>query len=161
MRFTLTTSLVALAVLTAAAPQPAGEKIGLAIPISRRSGLLNAREVNIEALNSHVVSIRAYVAFFHCLTPTQTPTYSKVLRGLKRFEENTGFPPRADSKGIQRRATGADALTSSGDNQFWYGQISVGTPPNTYTGKLSCTFNNLTAHFFWQWTSTRVRGTFP
>jgi len=160
MRFTLATSIVALAVLTAAAPQPAGEKIGVAIPISKRSGLVNGGSVNTEALNSHVASTQAYVAFFHCLTSTQTTTYSKVLRGLKRFEKNTGIPYRATSKGIQRRATGADALTND-DNKLWYGAISVGTPAKTFTGKLSWTFNDRTTHSFWQWTSTQVRGTFP
>lgn len=60
MRFTLATSVVALAVLAAAAPQPAGKRIGLPIPITKRSGLLDAdKSVNVDALKSHVASVKA------------------------------------------------------------------------------------------------------
>ena len=62
MRFTLTTSIVALAVLAAAAPQPAGKGTGVAIPITKRSNLVNPdKSVNFDALNSHVTSVNAYV----------------------------------------------------------------------------------------------------
>lgn len=65
MRFTLATSLVALAVLVAAAPQPVGQKSGLAIPIMKRSGLANAdKSVNTSALQSHMEAARAYVGLF-------------------------------------------------------------------------------------------------
>lgn len=62
MHFTLATSIVALAILAAAAPRPAGQRIGTAIPIAKRSRLVNAdNSVNIDALKSHVASVKAYV----------------------------------------------------------------------------------------------------
>ncbi|KAH0838835.1 Asp-domain-containing protein [Lanmaoa asiatica] len=125
MRFTVATSIVALAVLTAAAPQPVEQKIGAAIPIAKRSavGFVNADEsVDIEALNSHVASVKA-----------------KILRGLENFEKNTGASHPAALKGSQRRATGVVPLTADGV-QLWYGSISVGTPPKDFTGP-KCTTN--------------------
>ncbi|KAF8553161.1 acid protease [Imleria badia] len=116
MRFTLATSIVTLAVLAAATPQPVGRNVGLTIPITKRSGLTRAdKSVDIEALKSHAASTKA-----------------KVLRGLNNFQRNTGAPHPDASKGTQKRATGSDALTDDSD-QLWYGNVDVGTPPVTFT----------------------------
>ena len=62
MRFALATYIIALAVLATAVPQPAGQGIRKAIPISKRSRLVNAdKSVNFDALNSHLKSLAAYV----------------------------------------------------------------------------------------------------
>ncbi|KAH0838840.1 acid protease [Lanmaoa asiatica] len=115
MRITLATFIAALAALAAAVPQPVGQP-GMAIPISKRSGFVNAdKSVDVEALNSHVASITA-----------------KILRGFENFEKNTGAPHPAALKGSQRRATGVVPLTADGI-QLWYGSISVGSPANTFT----------------------------
>ncbi|KAI9459522.1 acid protease [Boletus coccyginus] len=116
MRFTLVTSIVALAVLTAAAPQPARQRIGIPIPITKRSGLLNTGEgVNIGALNSHVASVKA-----------------KIIRGFTRFMQNTGSAHPAALGGTQKRGAG-DPLTSNATSGLWYGTISVGTPAQSFT----------------------------
>ena len=149
MRFTLIPSVVALAVLTAAAPRPA-HNIGMAIPITKRSGSTNGdKSVDIEAVKSHAASIKAYVTCFSCCISTQAFLNSKILRGLNNFEKNTGAPHPAASalKGSQRRATGADPLTDYKE-QLWYGTISVGTPANTFTGKFSCTVTEFKTHSF-------------
>ena len=80
MRFTLATSTVALAVLTAAAPQ-LGQDIGVAIPIAKRSGLTNTdKSVSTEALKYHVASTKAYVIFFLCFPSTQSLKHSYVVK---------------------------------------------------------------------------------
>lgn len=146
MRFTLATSIVALAVLTAAVPKRAGSKNGVAIAITKRSELTNVDKiVNVRALNSHVASMQAYVVFFLRFGLTLTSICSKVLRGLNNFQRNTGGSHPAASKRIQRRATGADALTND-NNQLWYGSISVGTPPKDFTGELFCAVSERTTH---------------
>ncbi|KAH0838841.1 Asp-domain-containing protein [Lanmaoa asiatica] len=115
MRFTLATSIVGLAVLATAAPQPIGQRIGTAIPITKRSGLVNAdKSVNFDALNSHIASVRA-----------------KILRGFANFEKNTLSMHPAAMNGSQKRGAG-DALTDD-SSQLWYGTISVGTPAQYFT----------------------------
>lgn len=80
MRFTLATFIVALAVLTVATPQPVGQSVGMAIPITKRLGLTNAdKSVNIEALKSHVASTNAYVVFFACSASIQI---SRIARSF-------------------------------------------------------------------------------
>ena len=155
MRFTLATTIIALAVLTKASPHPVE---GVAIPISKRSGLTNTdKTVNIEALDFHVASTRAYVSFFLYLTSTQTLLRSKVLRGLSNFHKNTGVPHPSVSKGAQKRASAAEQLTDD-NSQLWFGSITAGSPPNTFTGELSCTVAERVTHSVSQWTLTQVRG---
>ncbi|KAF9221231.1 acid protease [Gyrodon lividus] len=116
MRLTLATVITALPFLVAAAPQPAKQRIGTAIPVSKRSGLVNAdKSVNIDALKSHVAS-----------------TQAKIRGGLVNFEKNTGASHPSSVKGARKRGSGGDALTNN-NNTLWYGTISVGTPPNTFT----------------------------
>ena len=149
MRFTVATSIVALAVLTAAAPQ-LGQNIGVAIPIAKHSGLTNAdKSVSTETLKYHVASTKAYVVFSLCFPSTQAFIRSKVTRGFRNYQQNTGAPHPAALNGtqIQSCKTGADILTDD-NSLLWYGDISVGTPANTFTGKLFCIFNEYTTHSF-------------
>ncbi|KAF9225055.1 acid protease [Gyrodon lividus] len=113
MRFTLTTAIVALHFLIAAAPQPAKQG-GTAIPLSKRSSLVNAdKSVNSEALKSHVASTRA-----------------KILRGFDNFEKNTGASHPSVGKATRKHAATGNKLIM--DNGIWSGAIEVGTPPDTY-----------------------------
>ncbi|KAF8553168.1 acid protease [Imleria badia] len=115
MRFTLATSIVALAILAAAAPRPAGQKIGIAIPITKRSSLVNDdKSINADALKSHVASIKA-----------------KIRHGFTNFEQNTGTRHPSAVKGDGKRGAG-DALTDD-NSELWYGTISVGTPAESFT----------------------------
>ncbi|KAF9221253.1 Asp-domain-containing protein [Gyrodon lividus] len=116
MHFTFAAVIVALPFVVAAAPQPAKQRIGTAIPISKRSGLINAdKSVNFDALKSHVASTKA-----------------KILRGLDNFEKNTGASHPSFVKSAGKRTFGGDDLTDF-NSELWYGTISAGTPPNIYT----------------------------
>ncbi|KAH7912656.1 aspartic peptidase domain-containing protein [Hygrophoropsis aurantiaca] len=116
MRFTLATVIAALPFLVAGAPTKS-LKTGFKIPLSKRSSLTNPDgTVNLEALRAHSDYAKA-----------------KILNGFDRYEQNIGLPhPSAPRKDVQRRATGSNSLTND-DFQLWYGEISVGTPAQTYT----------------------------
>ncbi|KAG9310420.1 aspartic peptidase domain-containing protein [Chiua virens] len=117
MHFTLSRALVNLAILAAAAAaSPAGQTNSIAIPISKRSGLLNAdKSVNFDALNSHVSSVKA-----------------KILRGLENFERNTGTIHPSALEGRRKHGAGVP-LTDINHEEGWYGTIEVGTPPKRFT----------------------------
>ncbi|KIJ14858.1 hypothetical protein PAXINDRAFT_180872 [Paxillus involutus ATCC 200175] len=116
MRFTLATAIVGLPFFVAAAPQSVKQRIGTAIPISKRSGLTNPdNSVNLDALKSHVASTKA-----------------KITRGFDNFEKNTGSSHPSVVNGARKRGSGGDALTDA-SNELWYGTISVGTPAHRYT----------------------------
>ncbi|KIK65519.1 hypothetical protein GYMLUDRAFT_94161 [Collybiopsis luxurians FD-317 M1] len=62
-------------------------------------------------------------------------TKSKLARGFSAFQRDTGSSHPSDTKNLanlSKRATGADALTDDGGS-LWQGDISVGTPPVTFT----------------------------
>ncbi|KAH7912653.1 aspartic peptidase domain-containing protein [Hygrophoropsis aurantiaca] len=115
MRHSISLSLALLPLLVAAAPHayPDTQKI----PIAKRSTLKNLDgSLNIPALLAHA-----------------TYTQGKFQTGFSRFERNTGSPhPLAAKYQVQKRATAADPLVND-DNELWYGDISVGTPPRRYT----------------------------
>ncbi|KAF8550135.1 acid protease [Imleria badia] len=120
MWFTLATAVVALAVSAAAAPQTIGRRNSRAIPITKRSGLVNAdKSVNFDALHSHLASVKA-----------------KIHRGLSNFEQNTGSTHPAAFNVSQKRGAG-DSLTHYGGPgsgfSVWCGIISAGTPATTFT----------------------------
>ncbi|KAF8841399.1 acid protease [Paxillus ammoniavirescens] len=116
MRFTLATAIVGLPFFVAAAPQPVKQRIGTAIPISKRSGLTNPdNSVNLEALKFHVASTKA-----------------KITRGFDNFEKNTGSSHPSVVNGSRKRGSDGDALTDA-NSELWYGTISVGTPAHGYT----------------------------
>lgn len=160
---TLTTSIVALAGLAAAAPRPAlVQNAGVAIPITKRSRLVHCdHRVDVEALKSHVAFSKAYVisSFASCQL-RQSYMHSKILRGFDNFQKNTGALHPAALKGTQKRSTGADALIAD-NNELWFGTISVGVPANTFTGKLACIVTECPVKSFSQSTLTRARGIFP
>ncbi|KAF9223025.1 acid protease [Gyrodon lividus] len=113
MRFTLTTVIVAQPFLIAAAAQPANQG-GTAIPLFKRSSLVNAdKSVNSEALKSHVAS-----------------TTAKIIRGHDNFDKNTGALHPSFAKGARKRAASGNNLIP--DKNVWSGAIEVGTPPDTY-----------------------------
>ena len=58
-----------------------------------------------------------------------------MQRGFEAFERNTGsaHPSAFQLKRENKRGEG-DPLTDD-SAQFWYGNITVGTPAVTYTGK--------------------------
>ncbi|KAF9220295.1 acid protease [Gyrodon lividus] len=113
MHFALAAVIAALPLFIPAAPQPAKQG-GTAIPLSKRSSLLNAdKSVNIEALKSHVASTKA-----------------KIFRGFDNFEKNTGTLHPSAMSGPRKRATGGVPLDNySGD---WFGSIEIGTPPQLF-----------------------------
>ncbi|KAF9226171.1 Asp-domain-containing protein [Gyrodon lividus] len=115
MHFTLVTTLTALPFFVAASPQRVNQGArGTAIPLSKRSSLVNAdKSVNLEALKSHVASTKA-----------------KILRGFDNFEKNTGAPHPFAVK----RATGGLPLDAFEFGTAWSGTISIGTPPSFHTG---------------------------
>ncbi|KAF9218929.1 acid protease [Gyrodon lividus] len=116
MRFALAMVITALPFFVAAAPQPAKQR-GTAIPLSKRSSLVNAdKGINFEALNSHIAS-----------------TTVKILRGFDNFEKNTGALHPSAVKGAWKRHSGGLPLDPLSDRyNRWFGTISVGTPPRSF-----------------------------
>ncbi|KAF9218733.1 acid protease [Gyrodon lividus] len=140
MRFTFALAITALPLFVTAIPQRVKQG-GTAIPLSKRSSPVNSdKSFNLEAFKSHVASTRA-----------------KILRGFDSFEKNTGASHPSAVKRAQKRASGgfnashpsavkrAQKRASGGlfldpfdidqnsDIDIWFGTISIGTPPLTYT----------------------------
>ena len=138
MRFTLATFVVAQIVLAAAARQPPVRRIGTAIPVTKRSRLVNTDQiVNFDALNSHVIAVKAYVLctvhrIHSCIV------FSKISRGFTYFKRNTGLMHPAALNGTRKWCSGTP-LTDD-NNLLWYGNISIGTPPQSFTGRLTLHF---------------------
>ncbi|KAG6373228.1 hypothetical protein JVT61DRAFT_6854 [Boletus reticuloceps] len=87
----------------AAAPQPAGQRIAIAIPLTKRSSkLVNADgTVNIDALREHLATVEA-----------------KIRLGFTNYEKNTGRKHPSDVRGVERRGAG-DHLTWTDDQSHW------------------------------------------
>jgi hypothetical protein len=61
-------------------------------------------------------------------------TNRKFQDGFATYERNTGNPhPLSGSIPLSRRASASEPLTSQNLN-LWYGSISVGTPPKSFSG---------------------------
>lgn len=67
--------------------------------------------------------------------------HSKILHTLSMFEGNTGAPhPSAKSRTFPEMSSnvsvssGTVALQND-NNELWKGDISIGTPPKTFTSK--------------------------
>ncbi|KAG6918902.1 hypothetical protein DXG01_010557 [Tephrocybe rancida] len=58
---------------------------------------------------------------------------NKVQRGFAAYEKNTGSMHPSSRKSLSKRQTTSIELTSD-DNTLWYGEISVGTPEQKFTG---------------------------
>ncbi|KAF9226025.1 Asp-domain-containing protein [Gyrodon lividus] len=116
MQFTLAMAATVLPYFVAAIPQRVKQGArGTAIPLSKRSSLVNAnKSANLEALNSHAAS-----------------TTAKILRGFDNFQKNTGtstsHPPAV------KRAFGELPLDPLAVSALWFGTVSIGTPPSFYT----------------------------
>ncbi|KAF8139609.1 hypothetical protein EV363DRAFT_1392561 [Boletus edulis] len=83
----------------AAAPQPAEQKIGIAIPLTKRSGLVNADgTANKDALEAEVEALKA------------------IRQVFDNYEKNTGRKHPSDMRGVERRGAG-DPLTWTDEGQ--------------------------------------------
>ncbi|KAH7925767.1 acid protease [Leucogyrophana mollusca] len=108
MRFSLYSFVAVLPVLATALPHP---RTPTSVALRKRSGLRNADgSVNFDSVRAHMTS-----------------TERKFQRGSSAYAKNTGrsAPPT-------KRTNGSDPLTD-GSDLLWFGEISVGTPPSTYT----------------------------
>ncbi|KZT25187.1 acid protease [Neolentinus lepideus HHB14362 ss-1] len=110
--------LCALPFITYSSPLPSENMTssGTKIHIYKRSTGTNADGVaNMDALKAQL-----------------SASIFKFQRGIDAYVRNTGRAHPLASNSFEKRATVSDALTDA-DNNLWYGQISVGTPPQTYT----------------------------
>jgi hypothetical protein len=66
---------------------------------------------------------------------TNYSPYRKIARGMGAYQRNTGRQhPLAG--GIETSNMQAGSVSLIDDNNFlWYGTISIGTPPENFTGK--------------------------
>jgi len=91
------------------------------IPLTKRSPRSKLdNSVDFDALDFHVESVNA-----------------KTLRGLENYERNTGVSHSLAVEGteflnLKNRAVGAATLTGH-ENYVWYGTITIGTPPQSFT----------------------------
>jgi len=109
------------------------------IPLSKRADILAATKQN--GVLSTIASIKRQMAL----------TKSKIDAGLHAIEKNTGtvhpavsgfkgsFDAKTDNPALEKitsvsskRATAAEPLTDAEDS-LWFGTITVGTPPQTFT----------------------------
>ncbi|KAF5388267.1 hypothetical protein D9615_000170 [Tricholomella constricta] len=58
--------------------------------------------------------------------------YRKLQRGFRAFKRNTGLVHPSNNRQLIKRAEGAVPLNTD-QGTLWYGEISVGTPPETFT----------------------------
>ncbi|TFK51942.1 Asp-domain-containing protein [Heliocybe sulcata] len=105
--------LLPLLVAACPAPSPATH-----IPLQKRSTIMNSDgTVNADAL-------RRQLAY----------STAKTQRGFMAYQKNTGMkhPLDAGNNGLSKRKSSSVDLTDD-SQELWYGQISIGTPPKTYT----------------------------
>ena len=57
--------------------------------------------------------------------------FRKINQGFQAYQLNTGI--RHPSDRLEKRSIGSEPLTHNGP--YWYGSISVGTPPKAFTGE--------------------------
>ncbi|KAH8986114.1 acid protease [Lactarius akahatsu] len=110
--------IAALPFLVSASPFEELSCDGVSIPIAKRSGFRNPDGV------VDVTKLQAGL---------RQTLFRKLLRGFEAFERNTGaaHPSASQLKRSTKRGKG-DRLIDDGD-ELWYGSITVGTPPVTYT----------------------------
>ncbi|KAI9444478.1 acid protease [Lactarius indigo] len=109
--------LAALPFLVAAASFEERSRVGVSIPIAKRSGFRNV---------DGVVDISK-------LQASGQRTVAKIQHGFEAFERNTGaaHPSASQLKSSIKRGKG-DPLTDD-SAELWYGSITVGSPAVTYT----------------------------
>ncbi|KAH9166029.1 acid protease [Lactarius sanguifluus] len=117
MYFSPALVIAALPFLVSATPFEEPSRGGVSIPIVKRSGFRNP---------DGVVDVTKLQAGLR-------RTVAKILRGFEAFERNTGaaHPSASQLKPSIKRSKG-DSLTYD-STELWYGSITVGTPPVTYT----------------------------
>ncbi|KAH9059067.1 acid protease [Lactarius vividus] len=117
MYFSPALILTALPFLVSAAPFEERSRVGISIPIAKRSRFRNPDGVvDVAKLQASGLS-----------------TAAKIQRGFEAFERNTGaaHPSASQLKRSTKRGKG-DPLTDD-SAELWYGSITVGTPAVTYT----------------------------
>ena len=137
--FAVTSRLVALATAT---PVPNCQAGGIAIPLTRHSSFLHSNgSIDLDAITSHGISVREYVEPLHPIVLLRLFIYRKILSGLDNYEMNTGtmhpLAVKRSESGLGKRERGRRLPLTSHQNEIWVGQISIGTPPRTLTGKFS------------------------
>ena len=73
---------------------------------------------------------------FYCTSDlTNSLPFRKIERGMAAYEKNTGklHPFFNGNRTSRKRSTGSVSLIDY-YSHYWYGTISIGTPPVDYTG---------------------------
>ncbi|KAI0294703.1 hypothetical protein B0F90DRAFT_1754762 [Multifurca ochricompacta] len=110
MYLSITFVIFALSFQVAASPFQASSLSAISIPIKKRSGLPNSHAVvNVTRLKS---GVRRTI---EKIQNGRTPSFASKL---SPFEKRGAGDPLVDYQA-----------------ELWYGPISVGTPPKTYTGR--------------------------
>lgn len=142
MYFSSAFVLTALPFLVGAVPTQNSARSVLSIPLSKRSTLPNNDGVvdvqNLQDSVHHAIAFVFSVLFFEKGGALTTCSLRKFEQGFDAFESNTGNPhPLAPTQGHsnKRRGGAAVSLTNYRHNEMWYGNISVGSPAATYTGR--------------------------
>ncbi|KAH7914900.1 acid protease [Hygrophoropsis aurantiaca] len=113
MHFSLLSFAAVLPVLVTALPHPRAPLPPTSISLNKRSGLQNADgSVNFDALLAHMTS-----------------TERKIQQGNANLARHTGSNA---SSPLTKRSNGSEALADSNE-LLWFGNVSVGTPPKTFT----------------------------
>jgi len=133
MHFSTATILAVLPLLVSAAPTT--QKPRVTVPLSRHTNVYRSDgSVDVKILKLQAAHSVSYVMFQSgpLITPSDS-SYSKILRGFKIYERNSGqrHPLSRGIKGF-KRSVAEDPLTDE-NSQLWIGTISVGTPPINYT----------------------------
>jgi hypothetical protein len=130
-----------------------------AVPLTKRNDLISVKKRNLGSFpgtatfNAEIAKTKRYImASFPSYQYDLHLLTSKLQAGLSAIHRNTGkvhpasqgfqgsFTPAHDVKplpalapGKQKRDDGAADLTDVSNN-LWYGSLSVGTPPQMFTG---------------------------
>ncbi|KAF8265089.1 acid protease [Lactarius quietus] len=117
MYFSPALILSTLPFLAAAAPFEESPRNGISIPIAKRSGIRNADG------GVHIAKHRAGIQ----------RTLAKMQRGFSAFRGRTGSAHPSASRLKRSTKRDSDVPLTNDNSQLWYGSITVGTPPQTFT----------------------------
>lgn len=116
-------------------------RAGVAIPITRHTQVRDPNGVvDLAKLRRSVRSADAW-AFCtisrHRITSNDRCVSRKLHHGYRAYEQNTGARhPSLPKVELLKRNNGSEPLVDY-DSDYWYGSISVGTPPKPFKGELS------------------------
>ncbi len=134
MYFSLACILTLFPFLTAAAPPakvPASR--GIAVSIAKHGSPLDGVVDTSNLKRGIRRSVAQVLPSFADRLDDLFITNRKIQEGFATYERNTGVPhPLSGSNPLSGRATGSEPLTD--DNNLWFGNISVGTPAQNFTG---------------------------